>query len=79
MDNIIVNPLLNLITINKPSWLCKHIDAIVVNYEKKYYRCEKCAHNSNCKTNAIIVSMNKSDFTDIIRKELSYLSTIPIN
>jgi hypothetical protein len=33
----------------------------VVNYEKKYYRCEQCAHNSNSKKNAIIVAMNKSE------------------
>lgn len=71
MDNIVVNPLLNLITINKPAWLCKHINAKVVDYERKYYRCENCAHNSNTKKNAIIVSMKKSDFTDIIRKELN--------
>ena len=35
MDNIIINPLLNLISSNqilKPKWLCNHIDAKVIDY-----------------------------------------------
>ena len=72
MDNIIINPLLNLISSNqilKPKWLCNHIDAKVIDYEKKYYKCKQCMYYGNHEKKVVIVSLKSEILTSIIRNE----------
>lgn len=73
MDNIIINPLLNLISSNqilKPKWLCNHIDAKVIDYDKKYYKCKQCMYYSNQEKKFVIVSLKSEILTAIIRNKL---------
>jgi hypothetical protein len=73
MDNITINPLLNLISNNqalKPKWLCNHIDAKIIDYDKKYYKCKQCMYYGTQKKKVVIVSLKSEILTSIIRNEL---------
>jgi hypothetical protein len=70
MDNIIINPLLNLISSNRPNWLCNHIDAKVIDYEKKYYKCKQCMYYGNQTKKVVIISLKSEILTSFIRNEL---------
>ena len=41
--NTIQNPVSKFSIVKTPPWLCKHDGAIVIDYEKKRYKCHICA------------------------------------
>jgi hypothetical protein len=53
-SNIVVNPLQILSPNVIPIWMCKHIDAKIVDSEKKYYKCNIC-----CKKGRVIYKLNQ--------------------
>jgi hypothetical protein len=41
--NTVQNPVSNFSVTKTPAWLCKHDGAVVIDYEKKRYKCQICA------------------------------------
>ena len=64
-SNIIVNPL-QILSTNKdtPKWMCKHSEAVIVNFEKKYYKCIVC-----CKKGRVIYKIDQQLMLATVRDE----------